>query len=289
MCFTETTKGDRHGAIFDHLSAASPLLLRSLNSHALPIPKDLKDFIVEYYAYTATLSMLSIDTRVSSLSLLSPELEQLAHQLVDDRYIGSLCGCWLELLLLIPRVFSLGRRWRMQAEEMRSRGTSVDSVEDFSQNVAIFASLQAEILTWSSPTTAQPDCVIAGFIFQQALRLYLYTSLEGTGLGDGRSFSPLVQSTVDRSMALFDQLTPTASINTSLCWPIAVIGSCILDTESRQKLRERLEIMLGTIGLGNMRETLKVLDHVWEAGSDYEGPWDLCRVMQDHQIWISFA
>ncbi|THC91765.1 hypothetical protein EYZ11_008772 [Aspergillus tanneri] len=53
MCFTETAKGDMNGTIFDHLSAANTLLTRLLSLSDAAVPKELKDFVIEYYTYTA--------------------------------------------------------------------------------------------------------------------------------------------------------------------------------------------------------------------------------------------
>jgi hypothetical protein len=57
----------------------------------------------------------------------------------------------------------------------------------------------------------------------------------------------------------------------------------------QQVLRTRLQTMLDTIGLGNMRQTLVLLEHIWEQPPEQVSPWMLCRAMRERQIWISFA
>lgn len=292
MCFTETAKGDINGVVFDHLSASISLLLEVLrqDSSMTPMPKELKDFLVEYYSYTATLSLISIDINVSSQSLLNPELEMYAHHLVRSQYAGSLCGCWLELLLVIPKVFELGRQWRLSDQAVESEELlASSSANRINENLAVFASLHSRILRWSPRYTYAFDGILAGRIFQQALLLYLYTSLQTSVQVIGPNYESLIEATLDETMSLLDQLPSTVRINTSLCWPIAVVGSCLKDDTRRQILRNRLNTMLNTIGLGNMQQTLQILEYVWKRDPADIGPWIICKVMQNHQIWISFA
>ena len=101
------------GTIFDHLSAANSLLVKLLAQSDTAVPKELKNFVIEYYTYTATVSMISIDARLSGQLFLNFDLEQRARELLTTQYVGNLCGCWLELLLLIPCIFDLGRQWMM--------------------------------------------------------------------------------------------------------------------------------------------------------------------------------
>ncbi|RDW60719.1 hypothetical protein BP6252_12102 [Coleophoma cylindrospora] len=289
LCFTETTKGDVNGAVFDHLSAATFLLAECLLAHSSTTPAGLRNFLVEYYIYTATLSMISVDTRHSSQSILSPELEQLGHTLVESQYVGNLCGCWLELLLVIPQIFELGRRWRLVESNADENSNNNVRSDELAECVVIFASLQNRILLWLPYPCENPDGAVVALIFKQALLLYLYTALDGCWYGKTGRYSALIEETVSTAMQLLDTLTPTAQINTSICWPIAVVGSCLTDKICQQKIANRLQSMLSTIGLGNMRQTLKVLEHVWKKPFRDMGPWNICRVMQDHEIWISFA
>ncbi|KXH26729.1 hypothetical protein CSIM01_12426 [Colletotrichum simmondsii] len=301
LCFIETAKGDINGAVFDHLMAARPLLLPSLTLDS-QLPKGLKDFLTEYYVYTATLSMISIDARVSDQLFLIDDLIPLARDLVATSYIGSMCGCWLDLLLLIPSIFELARRLSSHAEDTDWR----PSANDF----FIFAQLQRQIQDWTPNLAASSDVVVlAGYIYQKAILLYLYTALyplprdddndlhnENNEYGDSISVK-VTQGVLSEALASLAQLPPSAQINTSLCWPIAVIGSCVVDQEQRSFLRERLDHTFSAIGLGNIRQTSMLLQHMWEerdgaeavGGTVDSGPWSICRVMNERQLWISFA
>ncbi|PWY75507.1 C6 transcription factor [Aspergillus heteromorphus CBS 117.55] len=280
MCFTETAKGDMNGTIFDHLTAANSLLIRLLAQSDTAVPKDLKDFVIEYYTYTAAVSMISIDARVSTQLLLDFELEQRARQLLQSDYVGNLCGCWLELLLLIPCIFDLGRQWLMHDDQ-----PAMPTADD----VAMFGSLQVQIMRWAPYNSVTPEVFLAGRIFQQAMLLYLYTSLGAFSRTENGMYQGMIVTAITDAMSYLDQLSATVRINSGLCWPIAVVGSCLSSAEHQESLRRRLTTMVNTFGLGNMQRTLLLLEHMWEMPLDEAGPWNICRAMQRKQIWISFA
>ncbi|KAF7121842.1 hypothetical protein CNMCM5793_009395 [Aspergillus hiratsukae] len=280
MCFTETARGDMNGTIFDHLSAANSLLIRLLAQSDTAVPKDLKNFVIEYYTYTATVSMISIDARVSRQLFLNFDLEQRARQLLESEYIGNLCGCWLELLLMIPCIFDLGRQWMMEEGQ-----PGLPTADD----IAMFGSLQAQILRWAPYPSVTPEVFLAGRIFQQAMLLYLYTSLGAFPRAEQGIYQGLIDAAITDAMSYLHQLSATARINSGLCWPIAVVGSCLSDMDQQNSLRQRLHAMVDTFGLGNMQRTLLLLEHMWQVPLEDAGPWNICRAMQQHQIWISFA
>ncbi|RAL13719.1 Zn(II)2Cys6 transcription factor [Aspergillus homomorphus CBS 101889] len=280
MCFTETAKGDMNGTIFDHLSAAHSLLIRLLAQSDAAVPKDLKDFVIEYYTYTAAVSMISIDARVSHQVLLNFDLEQKARQLLETGYVGNLCGCWLELLLLIPCIFDLGRGWMMH------EGQPVVPTAD---EIAMYGSLQAQIMRWAPYPTVTPEVFMAGHIFRQAMLLYLYTSLSGYSRSKTGMHQMLIETAMTEAMSYLTQLSATARINSGLCWPIAVVGSCLTDSDQQENLRQRLTTMVATFGLGNMHRTKLLLEHMWQMPLEEAGPWNICRAMEQNQIWISFA
>ncbi|KAG7044517.1 c6 transcription factor, partial [Colletotrichum scovillei] len=255
----------------------------------------------QYYVYTATLSIVSIDARVSDQLFLIGDLIPLARDLVATSYIGSMCGCWLDLLLLIPSIFEFARRLSSHAEDTDWR----PSANDF----FIFAQLQRQIQDWKPNLAASSDVVVlAGYIYQKAILLYLYTALyplprddhdlhnENHEYEDDSSVK-MTQAALSEAIASLAQLPPSVQINTSLCWPIAVVGSCVVDQGQRTFLRERLEHTFSAIGLGNIRQTSMLLQHMWEerdgagavGGTVDSGPWSICRVMNERQLWNPFA
>ncbi|GKT56671.1 C6 transcription factor [Colletotrichum tofieldiae] len=286
LCLVETAKGDVNGTILDHLMAAQSLILPFLSANNTFLHKTLKDFLTEYYLYTATVSMISIDARLSDQLFLSNDLLLLATELVASSYIGSLCGCWLDLILLIPSVFDLGRRM-MSHEDNPNWQPSAD---DF----ILFAQLLSQIQNWQPNPTVSENVALAGYIYQKALLLYLHTALHPLSRSDGNLHSVAVQAALSGALSHLAQLDPSVRINTSLCWPISIIGSCVTDKGQQAFLHERLGHMFATIGLGNIRQTSVLLQHVWDHNeltpADIgAGPWNVCRVMNEKQIWISFA
>ncbi|GKZ26867.1 hypothetical protein AbraIFM66951_003848 [Aspergillus brasiliensis] len=275
-----TAKGDMNGTIFDHLTAANSLLIRLLSQSDTAVPKDLKDFVIEYYTYTAAVSMISVDARVSTQLFLNFDLEQRARQLLQSEYVGNLCGCWLELLLLIPCIFDLGRQWMMH--DGRPAMPTAD-------DIVMFSSLQVQIMQWTPYASVSPEVFLAGRIFQQAMLLYLYTALGGFSRAENGMYQGLIDTAITEAMSYLGQLSGTARINSGLCWPIAVVGSCLTNAEHQDSLRHRLTVMVNTFGLGNMQRTLLILEHMWQMPLDEAGPWNICRAMQQNQIWISFA
>lgn len=268
------------GTVFDHLSAANTLLVKLLAQSDTAVPRELKDFVIEYYVYTATVSMISIDARLSGQLFLNFDLEQRARQLLSTQYVGNLCGCWLELLLLIPCIFDLGRQWMMADAE-----TIIPTADD----IAMFASVQAQIVRWSPFPGVIPEVYWAGLIFQQAMLIYLYTSLGGYQYAPDGMYKGLIETAVTQAMTYLDELSPTTRINSGLCWPIAVVGSCLTTPEQQERLRARLIAMSSHFGLGNMQRTLQLLEVMWTLPPSEAGPWNICRTMQQNQIWISFA
>lgn len=276
----QVARGDVYGTIFDHLAASRSLLTTLLDRpESQAFLGDLADFLVEYYMHTAASSIISIDPHGSSQSLLSPGIERVARALVSRRYMGQLCGCWLELLLLIPQVFQLG-------QTMLPHVGSKPAADD----IITFGFLQSQILAFSPPPAASPYSQFAGLLFKQAVLLYLWTILgPQPPSSPGGAYADLVRGAVAEAVSLLGRFPASARVNTSLCWPLAVIGCCTADPGVQDVLRTRLQTMIDSIGLGNMRETLVLLEQIWRQPAENTSPWLLHKAMQEYRIWISFA
>ncbi|PCD20704.1 hypothetical protein FGRA07_04856 [Fusarium graminearum] len=282
MCLTEVAKGDIHGTIFDHLTASKSLVSTLLTGAQNHVYDDLPDFLIEYYMHIAATSMISIDPQYNSQSLLSPDIEVRARNLVGRKYVGQLCGCWLEILILICQIFHLG--------QVMSSPTEDGVMSPSPDNIVNFAFLQSQVMGFYPDPSVTPYTRLAGLVWKQAALLYLWTVLGKPHQQPQDSFQrALIESAVAEAVTLLDQFPATVRINTSLCWPLAVIGCSTSDPAVQQVLRTRLQTMLDTIGLGNMRQTLVLLEHIWELPPEQVSPWILCRAMRERQIWISFA
>lgn len=281
LCLTEVARGDVHGTIFDHLRASESMLNLLFTRPKSEIPDDLPDFLVEFAIHMTVTSMMSTDPKRAPPEL-SPTIEGLARSLISKGYVGQLSGCWLELLLLIPQVFHLGHR--MMAARVDGKLTPQPD------DIITFGLLQSQIMAFFPDPSVNPYSRLAGLVFKQGVLLYLWSIL-GTPYQatSNTAHTNLMASAVAETLSLLGQFPATLRINTSLCWPLAVVGCCTTDPEVQQVLRERLQAMHGTIGLGNMRETLLLLEHIWAKAPEDVSPWKLSEVMQERQVWISFA
>jgi hypothetical protein len=281
LSLTEVARGDVNGTVFDHLKASESMLNLLLSRPKWEIADDLPDFLVEFAIHMTVTSMISTDPKHKA-PVLGSTIETLGRGLVSKGYVGQLCGCWLELLLHIPQIYHLGQRM-MSAREP---GNSLPVADD----IITFGLLQSQVMAFYPDHSANPYSRLAGLVFKQGVLLYLWTVLGAPHQGDGgTAHKNLISTAVTEAVSLLDQFPATLRINTSLCWPLAVIGCCTVDSEIQQVLRDRLQTMHSTIGLGNMRQTLTLLEHVWNKPSEQISPWKLSEAMQEHQIWISFA
>lgn len=254
------------------------MLTLLLNRPSSDIPSDLSDFLVEYYMHMSAASMISTDPK-HTVPTLSHEIETLARSLVDKGYVGQLSGCWLEMLTVIPQVFHLGQR-------MLTSANTPHSPDD----IITFGLLQSQIMAFSPDASVNPYSRLAGLVFKQGVLLYLWSIL---GLPHQQAASSahanFISMAVAEAVALLNQFPANLRVNTSLCWPLAVIGCCTADPEVQDFLRQRLRVMHETIGLGNMRETLTLMERVWVGPRENMSPWKLAQTMEEHQLWISFA
>ncbi|CAG7933617.1 unnamed protein product [Penicillium olsonii] len=274
MCFTETTRGDTTGVIFNHITAANALLPNALFAMAPPLPEDLQKFLVGYYIYTACCSMISIDAHGSQEITLDTQLVQMAESMARCGYVGSVCGCWLDLLLMIPAVFDIGRSRLQQHTTAKFVRTE-------------FSLIEYQIIHWKPTQTAAPDMALAGHVFQQAMLVYLYTAVEEFPAGPNGLYRENIDLAVGRAIQCLGQIDPASPVNTSLCWPIAVGGSCAGDPGDQHTLRVKLDNMAQTIGIGNMIKTRELLQYVWSRRPT--GQLGLSEAMGHSRIFISFA
>ncbi|KAF4447495.1 hypothetical protein F53441_8979 [Fusarium austroafricanum] len=202
MCLTEVAKGDVNGTIFDHLTASKSLVSTLLTGTQNLVYDDLPDFLIEYYMHIAATSMISIDPQYNSQSLLSPDIEVRATNLVARKYVGQLCGCWLEILILICQIFHLGQVMSLPAVD--------GQITPSPDNIVNFAFLQSQVMGFFPDPSVSPYTRLAGLVWKQAALLYLWTVLGKPHQQPEGSFQrALVESAVAEAVTLLDQFPAT--------------------------------------------------------------------------------
>lgn len=282
LTWVETAKGDTHGIIFDHLTAAQSILGHLLDLAGQLVSRGLADFLVEYYTYAATSSMLSVDPRYSEQLLLPSDIARKAQNLVDAQYVGDLCGCWLELLLFIPHIFELRRHVVLTYDVTQPIQLGADDIIKFSE---LHHRMSRFVPNFSLHSDTYQTC----FFYQKAVILYHMTVLETGNQPLHGLHRDTIDATIADAMAHLELIPTTSRINTSLCWPLAVIGSCTNDALVQSSIRLRLQKMSETVSLGNIDKTLALLECLWCRPGPLRNPWTICEAMQEHDLWISFA
>ncbi|KAL3958094.1 hypothetical protein ACCO45_008672 [Purpureocillium lilacinum] len=270
LCLTEVARGDINGTIFDHLTASKSLLTVLLGRAKSFTNDDLPDFLVEYYMHTAASSMISTDFHQSNHS---------SSARTSKTRPGRWSTATLRLLARAPPAHppSLPAGAEHNGRN-RWRAAAAPSTDD----IISFGFLQSQILAFFPSPIASPYSHLAGIVFKQGVLLYLWSIL-------GTPQTDLMEGAIAEAITALSQFPASVRVNTSLCWPLAVIGCCTADPGVQEILRARLQTMIDTIGLGNMRETLVLLERVWSQPVEETSPWTLYKTMQDQQIWISFA
>lgn len=280
MCadFTiQFARGDTAGASFSHLQAAKSLLV-DLVSSTNSVPKRLMSFIVEFYLFNATHSMISMD--VADRPYLDPQLQQAGHALVAENYVGHMCGCWLSLHLLIPEIVNL--KHQIDLESDGSGRVSADCATSV-------ASLQLKISQYQPAAQVDEEVLLCGKVYQQTMTLYLLTTLSVPGRTAEGAHQRAIDNAISQAIEHLQRIPLAARSSTILLWPLTVLGSCVSDEGKRNFIRARLVSMSTTLGFAAMRNTLHLLEHIWREARVDIGPWTLWRVMRERQMWLLFA
>ena len=226
--------------------------------------------------------MMSVDARFSVEVPIPFDVKQKAYELVQGGYVGQLSGCWLELLLIITRVFELGKTALSGHDSPTAGPFTADYVLEFSD-------LHHQIISFIPSGPVSSETLAAGYVYQNALLLYLYTTLSPTGLCFSGECRRKIDAVVEAAISQLSQIHSRDRVNTSLCWPLVIIGSCTDRTDVQFSIRERLQVMSHAIRLGNIKGALTLLEQVWVIPLSQRSPWTLCRIMQECGLWISFA
>lgn len=232
----------------------------------------------------SVLSMIGMGSRFCDDGPVDPEIISLGRTLTEKNYVGQLVGCWLPILLLLPHIYSLGQRM--------SRTSQGSNPAQSPHDIITFGHLQSQILSFTPNANAPVDTALAALVFKQAALLYLWTILgmpHGSSQATDNAHCKLIDDTTNEALSLLGRISANSRINTSLCWPLSVIGCCVSDPEHEEFIRTRLMTMFDVMGLGSIRQQVALLDKAWSLPLHLRNPWSLGRVMKEHSIWISLA
>lgn len=275
----QNARGDTSGNVFHHLRAAQHLLLPCFQLHSSVLGSNLRGFIAEFYAYLAVLADISFEKEPpGGICIDYPLLH--ANDILSHRSAGMLLGCAQGLFQLIPQISRLSKK-RLYDEEEFGR-CSVETLNEYFQ-------LRDDISQWNAPAVGtESSHVICGLLYQQALLVYLETSIRKFELKSPTSTS-FIDNAVDRFVNLLHILPIESPISTTLSWPIVVLGSCARSTCHREVIGTRLAYLSQSLGMGCIRQSHRLLEKIWSIDNP---DWDSSRVhaaMKFHNLKMMLA
>lgn len=237
-----------------HLKAGRALLQQALELPESKLNRETKAFLAERFAYMMTLSHISMGPKSDQWVLDDTAKLFLLMQTYSPDYHGAMSGCVHELFRLIPRVSILARRRR---DEIDSGTGSWDTMNEYLE-------LHAVISNWEPKSTDQTH-IACGTLYQQALLLYLVASHENYGQSlQNPDEHPLLIQRAFETMASALESTPSDSVvSTTLCWPLAIFGSCARTEEHHEFVRKKLDILSSTYASQSVRDTKELLEMIW--------------------------
>ncbi len=245
------------------------------------LDNETRAFVIEHYIYVSVLSKISLGVEPEDPVLEDAKL--LVPMVISSpgKATGMFCGAAHDLFQLIPQVTAFSRK---VIEEQDNKGVaSWDSIKTY-------LDLRSTITDWR-PHTDNEGFSISGKIYKQSLLLYLESSMSRSG-GTGSlesTASISLEEAMDAATELLESLPLDCDIATTLCWPIAIIGSCAKQARHQRIISQRLNLMHCMLGFNNLDSTQKLLSVLWtdkELGS--VGPWSIEPQMRRQGDIIAF-
>lgn len=185
-------------------------------------------------------------------------------------------GCVHELFQLIPRVSILARQLAMETQ----LGVVSDCV------LSEYMALRAIVSSWQ-PDSDDEIHSLCGRLYQQALLVYLASSAQIQGEAAPAGYSEEVQDAFETFIPFLESVPPEASISTTLCWPLAIFGSCAQTDEHRAAIAHRLDVLSDVYSAPSVRDTKSLLEKLW-CGPHMANPSCLERVMKEEDMAVLF-
>ncbi|CAI0646569.1 unnamed protein product [Colletotrichum noveboracense] len=262
LCATETFRLNAGAQALSHLKAVRVLLHEASSLSNSQLGPDTRAFLKERYAYIMTLAHISMGQE-SDLWV----QEDIAHLFPTSRAEPEshfTSGCVHELFGLVPTVSVVARRTR---DELR-RGIGLGEA------VIECWRLRSIILSWQ-PRSNDEVYRLCGQLYQQTLLVYLESALDSdTGCMASRgSDLSLTEKTLDDFIRFLKMVPTDSPISTSMCWPLAIFGSCAKSTEQKNFISRRLEELSLMYATQSVRDTQRLLEMIWgQKDPDMESP-----------------
>lgn len=264
------------GNVLQHLKGSRQLLRLALQHSDHDQDGALGSLVVELYIYIAMVVTVSAASIIENETL--EDVATFSPYLPKSAVCGVLRGSAIELFLLIPQVSVLGSYgYRQKRSQMPTSW----------EMVSTYLNTRSFISRWEPPADAESDAALCGKIYQQALLVFLETTYNKSELRTTRH--PCVASAFDALKPLLSSLSVSSPSNTTICWPLVILGICARLPEEQQMIRQRLSNIYETQRLLNVQQAIELLQVVWSK-SQYENacPGDLEVIMQEEKMRIFF-
>lgn len=231
----------------------------------MPVDPEIYAWIVELYAYSATIGPILTCYAEKDMSALPLDaLTQLDSMNPDFRLRGFMFGSTQNLFRLIHRLSQNVARWISDGAIERD---ALDFDEFQQLETAIEASVPGDDVSgqclWASTMEAR-DSHLAARMHQQSFLLLLYVAFHGSQPPDDDLLAR-IQPFVDEYFKLDEELSFYSPARGNTLWTMILMGSCTRDPRQRHLIEACLTDPLCCMGA--FMVGLDVLRALWNSGS----------------------
>ncbi|KAE8326051.1 fungal-specific transcription factor domain-containing protein [Aspergillus sergii] len=212
----------------------------------------------------------------------SPSFIPSRHILERFRTFGVITARIFPLIELIPRVISLCQRRQADSASNECLRANWTEFHEIIRCIGSFEN-QPQMLP-SNLCHLEPQDVQVGKLYVHALTIFTYDAMWGNALADSSALVAVVHQHAIAALDLLPCLLPTrmASI---LLWPIAIIGSCLISDQDRDRFRKALQGEVQCIPL--VQKLQDILYTLWEKGTTpYYGPSGLQKILLTERLTL---
>lgn len=223
---------------------------------ALRLPKhvlnqSIRAFLVERYTYTMTLAHISMGPEsdewvLKDAAMLFPMMQNESPE-VPGADADSISGGVHELFQLIPMISVLARHWRAETHLGIRLGHTITELSE----------LRSAVASWQ-PSRDEGVRSLCGRLYQNALLVYIAACFDDE--------ADSVQKAFDAFTAFLASIPVDSPISTTMCWPLAVSGSCARTKAHRQVIAQKLDQLSTAYASQSVRDTKRLLERLWERG-----------------------